>query len=170
MVSEAWFAPEDSASMNKIIPLALFTATLALGIGLTTPLMTVDRLYFFSQEPSLVAVIVSLWKGGEVLLALIVAAFSVVFPVTKLALMHLAVAQGRYAVSGTHRLLGHLSRWSMLDVLLVALVIFAAKTSGLAEVMTKPGLWFFAASALLSAAVSAVVLHGGGSRRPEGRA
>lgn len=146
--------------MRTIIPLSLFAATLALGVGLTTPLMSVDRLYFFTQEPSLVAIIVSLWKGGEIPLAVIVTAFSIVFPVTKLALMHIAVAQGRYAVSGAHRLLGHLSRWSMLDVLLVALVIFAAKTSGLADVATKPGLWFFAASALLSAAVSAIVLHG----------
>ncbi len=37
----------------------------------------------------------------------------------------------------------------MLDVVLVALVIFAAKTSGLATAFTQPGLWFFAASAVL---------------------
>ena len=49
-----------------------------------------------------------------------------------------------------------LSNWSMLDVVLVALVIFAAKTSGLATAATKPGLWFFAASALLTAVASAL--------------
>ena len=42
----------------------------------------------------------------------------------------------------------------MLDVLLVALVIFAAKTSGLAAAITQPGLWFFAASTVLAAVAS----------------
>jgi paraquat-inducible protein A len=49
----------------------------------------------------------------------------------------------------------------MLDVVLVALVVFAAKTSGLATAFTKPGLWFFAASVVLTAMASAVL-----KRRP----
>jgi paraquat-inducible protein A len=40
--------------------------------------------------------------------------------------------------------------------MLVALVIFAVKTSGLATAATKLGLWFFAASALLGAGASAL--------------
>jgi len=34
----------------------------------------------------------------------------------------------------------------MMDVLLVAIAIFAAKSSGLANAFTQPGLWFFALS------------------------
>lgn len=145
--------------MKIVIPLALFVATLALGIGLTTPLISVERLYFFSQEPSLAEIIASLWKGGDRLLATVVALFSVVLPITKLALMQIVVAEGRFAVTRVHLWIGHLSKWSMLDVLLVALVVFAAKTSGLADIAARPGLWFFAGSALLSAAASTVVLR-----------
>ncbi|MNL72332.1 Paraquat-inducible protein A [compost metagenome] len=58
------------------------------------------------------------------------------------------------------RLLPHLSRWSMMDVLLVAVVIFAAKSSGLAEAFTQPGLWFYAISALMAGA-----LHGLAEKR-----
>ena len=36
----------------------------------------------------------------------------------------------------------------MMDVMLVALVIVAAKTSGVADAFTQPGLWFYAGSAL----------------------
>ena len=54
-----------------------------------------------------------------------------------------------------------LSNWSMLDVVLVALVIFAAKTSGLATAFTQPGLWFFAVSAVLTAAASALAKRKG---------
>jgi paraquat-inducible protein A len=45
----------------------------------------------------------------------------------------------------------------MADVLIVALAIFAAKTSGLAEAATQAGIWFYAAATLLSA-IAAVVL------------
>jgi paraquat-inducible protein A len=48
-----------------------------------------------------------------------------------------------------------LSKWSMMDVLLVALVVFAAKTSGLAAAVSQPGVWFYALSTLLVAAASA---------------
>ena len=53
-----------------------------------------------------------------------------------------------------------LSKWSMLDVVLVALVIFAAKTSGLADAASRIGLWFFAASSLLTALVPALARKG----------
>ena len=49
-----------------------------------------------------------------------------------------------HAATGHSGWLRALSNWSMLDVVLVALVIFAAKTSGLATAFTQPGLWFFA--------------------------
>jgi paraquat-inducible protein A len=42
-------------------------------------------------------------------------------------------------------------------------VIFAAKTSGLATALTQSGLWFFAASAVLTAASSALLKQ----RKPE---
>ncbi len=42
----------------------------------------------------------------------------------------------------------------MMDVLLVAIVIFATKTSGLAQAFTQPGLWFYAGSSLAVALLS----------------
>jgi len=145
--------------VKTAIPILLFAATLSFGLGLVLPLMSVDRLYFFAREPSLVQVVASLWKGGDLLLAGVISLFSVALPAAKLALMHLAIAGEGYAVPGAHRLIRPLSRWSMLDVLLLALVIFAVRTSGLATAASEPGLWLFAASVLLSTAISAKVLH-----------
>ena len=48
------------------------------------------------------------------------------------------------------RWLSYLAKWSMMDVLLVALVIFGAKTSGIATAIAQPGIWFYAAAAILS--------------------
>jgi len=52
---------------------------------------------------------------------------------------------------------GLLSKWSMMDVLVVALAVFAAKTSGLASAAALPGLWFYAGAALLSALAAALI-------------
>jgi len=48
------------------------------------------------------------------------------------------------------RLLPLLSKWSMMDVMLVALLTVAARTSGVTSAFTQAGLWFHAASAIVS--------------------
>ena len=140
--------------MRIALPVSLFLATLCFGLGVTLPLLRVDRLYFFSDEPSLVGMVSGLWTSGDFLLATLVALFSIVFPATKLMLLSVWAYAGQSAHDRIPAWFRALSNWSMLDVVLVALVIFAAKTSGVATAITKPGLWFFAASAVLTVAAS----------------
>ncbi|QOF70455.1 paraquat-inducible protein A [Aminobacter sp. SR38] len=143
--------------MHTLLPLILFAASICFALGIVLPLIHVDRLYFFADEPSLIGMIAALWRGGDWLLAIVVAMFSVAFPAMKLGLLHNAAygqAAGAVSIPGWFRAL---SNWSMLDVILVALVVFAAKTSGLATAFTKPGLWFFAASVMLTATASTVI-------------
>lgn len=142
--------------MRLVLPLVLFAATLSLGLGLVLPLVRIDRLFFFTDEPSLLAIVSGLWADGEALLSMVIALFSIVFPCLKLGLLHVAAYGGRDAHRSVPSWLRALSNWSMLDVVLVALVIFAAKTSGLATALTLPGLWFFAGSAVLTAAASSL--------------
>lgn len=142
--------------MRRLLPLFLFAATLSFALGVTLPLIRLERLLVFTDEPSLVAMVAGLWAEGDILLAAIVGLFSIAFPALKLGLLHVAAydsAEGHHLVPGWFQAL---SRWSMLDVVLVALVVFAAKTSGLATAFAQPGLWFFAASMLLTAAASAL--------------
>jgi paraquat-inducible protein A len=137
-----------------LAPILLFLATLSFGLGLVLPLLEVSRLYVLTDEPSLVDVVAGLWRSGETALAMVIGLFSIVFPALKLVLVHLAA----YGAAGrVPKWFGTLANWSMLDVLVVALVIFAAKTSGLASALTRPGLWFFAASVALTAVASAMV-------------
>ena len=143
--------------MRHALALTLFAATLCYGLGITLPLIHVERLWVFKDEPSLVQMIASLWSGGDIAIAAIVALFSVVAPAAKLMLLHMAAhdAEG----PGLPAWFRAIANWSMLDVVLVALVIFAAKTSGLATAVTKPGLWFFASSAALTASASWMTGH-----------
>jgi paraquat-inducible protein A len=143
------------------LPLVLFAAALSLGLGLVLPLMRVERLYFLTDEPSIIAVIAGLWMESEMLLATVIALFSIVFPCLKLGLLNIVAYAGNGAHDQVPAWLRTLSNWSMLDVMLVALVIFAAKTSGLAAAITQPGLWFFAASAILTATASALLKQRG---------
>ena len=146
----------SAPAMRYIAASILFAATFCYALGITMPLIEVKRLVFFTNEPSLIGMIASLWQGGDVLLAAIVALFSVLFPAVKLALLHVAAYGGGPGEVRVPATLRALAGWSMLDVLLVALVIFAAKTTGLATALTLPGLWFFAASVLLTATASAL--------------
>jgi paraquat-inducible protein A len=143
--------------MRLALPLLLFAATIAFALGVTLPLIRVEKLYLFTEEPSLTDMVATLWAGGEWILAVVVALFSIVFPSIKLALLHVAARSGDGAHGAVPAWLRGLANWSMMDVVLVALVIFAAKTSGLATAFTQPGLWFFALSVVLTVAVSALL-------------
>lgn len=137
--------------MNRLRPFFLLVSSLCLGLGISLPLMHFEKLWLFTETPSLLIIIADLWSENEILLALVVALFSIVFPVTKLWTAFLTVFQKR----ATPKWASALAKWSMLDVLLVALAIFAAKTSGLANAITQPGLWFFALSAITVALATA---------------
>ncbi len=135
-----------------------------LALGLTLPLVRFEKLYFFEETPSLVTIIATLWLEGSHLLAILVAAFSVVFPIAKL-LAVMVEAVGLGGADETRNgliasLLPVLSKWSMVDVMLVALVIVAAKTSGVADAFTQPGLWFYAGSALTVTAAHYALCRG----------
>lgn len=138
--------------MALIVPALLVLSALSLAFGMILPLVLFEKLYFFSETPSLLGIIASLWVQGNQLLAIVVGLFSIVFPVIKLiGVAFEATSKG----NGKHdrllaRLLPLLARWSMMDVMLVALVIVAAKTSGMAAAFTQPGLWFYAASAMMT--------------------
>jgi len=137
--------------MRLVLAAALVLAPLFFGLGIILPLVRFETLYFFDQSPSLLGVIAALWTGDDAFLAVVVALVSIAFPVIKLLAIS-AEAVGIENNSGlAMRLVPHLSRWSLMDVVLVALVIVAAKTGGIAEAFSQPGLWFYAGSALTAA-------------------
>lgn len=138
--------------MALIVPVLLVLSALSLAFGMVFPLVLFEKLYFFTETPSLLGIIASLWVQGNQLLSIVVGLFSIVFPVIKLiGVAFEATSKG----DGKHDrllagLLPLLARWSMMDVMLVALVIMAAKTSGMATAFTQPGLWFYAGSAVMT--------------------
>jgi len=131
-------------SMQRLRAFLLLVSAVTFGLGISLPLMRFDKLYFFSETPSLLDIITDLWSSNEVFLSIVVACFSILFPLAKL-MTGFEIVLTKKSKSG---LAAYFAKWSMLDVLLVAIVIFAAKTSGLASAVSQPGVWFFAISTL----------------------
>lgn len=133
--------------MWRKLAVVLAAGTFVAGIWL--PIMQIDRLYFFSETPSVLDLVEGLWERGDAALALLVGLFSIVFPLLKLLVLGLREMRVSRPQAKGAIVLQHLSKWSMIDVMLVAIAIFAAKSSGLASVVVLPGLWCYAASAVL---------------------
>lgn len=144
--------------MRAASGLLLALAAFCLALGITLPLLEMERLLVLTDRPSLVDIVTGLWRSGDRLLAVIIALASIIFPVAKIAALHVMLALSATPPEShpawarpVDRAVGFFGKWSMLDVMLVALAIFAARTSGLATAISQPGLWFFAGSALASA-------------------
>ena len=144
----------------------LVLASAFLALGVTLPLVRFERLWLFEDAPSLLGIVEDLWLGEERLLAAFVVLVSIVFPCAKLLLAQVTAIDR----SAPPRWLAGLSKWSMTDVLLVALAIVAAKTSGLAEAVTEPGVWFYAGSAICAYAATALPTHARRARATADRA
>lgn len=143
--------------MRYVLPVLLVLAPFLFALGLTLPLMTFEKLFFFKEDPSLLGIIASLMDSNAAL-ALLVALFSIVFPFVKMAAVAAeALAPAGSEGSGFAKLVPLLTKWSMMDVMLVAVVITAAKTSGLANAFTEAGLWCYAGAALMTTVIQWIV-------------
>ncbi|AXS41742.1 paraquat-inducible protein A [Breoghania sp. L-A4] len=140
--------------MRLFLSLLLPLASFSFALGLTLPLVRFEKLYFFEETPSLIEIVLELTRGEDAALGVLVGCFSIALPAVKLLLLHVVAFGGGRGRSLT--LLGAVGKWSMMDVMLVALVIFAAKTSGFATAVTQPGIWFYA-FATLASAVAALI-------------
>ena len=134
------------------VPLLILSAFILLGTGLSLPLFHVTQMVFWKGSYSVITSIQELFKQKEYFLGGIILLFSVVFPITKLlSLFVLWTAK----LSDPKRLAGlrwleFLGKWSMLDVLILALTIVAVKLKSLATVRPQEGVYVFSVAILLS--------------------
>ncbi len=143
-----------------LVNLLLLLAAALLALGLKLPLVSVEKFWFFGNSVSLLSAISQLWRGGEQGLALLIGAFSLLFPVIKLLLL-LVIWNLEDSGSPRHKVhlkwLDTYGKWSMLDVFVVALLVVTLKLGMLAHARVEFGLYAFAASVVLTMLVSAWV-------------
>jgi len=142
--------------------LMIVGAVTCLVLGLTMPVIELTYFYVWSDTHSFISIVRALYAEQELFLAGILVVFSMLFPAIKL--LYLLVAyMGMATGSGTHqRMLSRMSwlgKWSMLDVLVLALVIFYVKASAFTEAAALPGIYFFSGAVLMTMIAYALVEH-----------
>ena len=137
---------------DRILGFVLVATLGALIAGLLLPAITVRSL-FISQEFSLVESVLSFLGQGDWFLFIFTFLFSVVFPVVKLvtgiALWFFLDATSSYA----RPVLGWLatfSKWSMLDVFIIALIVLVADGRLLTSADIQIGAIVFSVAVLIS--------------------
>ena len=135
-----------------------FLIVLSLGMFLTAlclPLMRVEKQLLWKHwrnDYSVITGVSGLFDQKEYALAAILFFFSIVFPLVKFVGLSIIWAV-RLPKDNRQRLLhwlGILGKWSMLDVLVVAMLIVLVKLGPLAKVEPQTGIYVFALAILLS--------------------
>jgi paraquat-inducible protein A len=143
----------NAAGLDRALGLVLLASLGLLLAGISLPIMTVRSLLIFGEDISLLEGLQQLLDQGEYLLFAILALFSIVFPLAKMALAWAVWRFARRHGKRLHSLLARielLGRWSMLDVFVVALVIVAFKLSLITNVTVHAGIYLFAGAIVLS--------------------
>jgi len=132
-------------------------------VGLQQPAVTVSSFWLYKQDLSILDGIQSFFTEGQTALGVLVLAVSVVFPIIKILLGLFLLARGRQGNRPTGLLLAALvwlSKWSMTDVFVFALIVLVLNGQLLTSADIHGGVALFGGGVLLSAfAVSQVRRH-----------
>jgi len=147
---------QDSLTLpDKEVKLLLSLLIIATGLliaGLILPMMTITQLVVFSNSFSVYSAILELLENGQILLFIIVAAFSIVVPILKIGVLFKLILD-RSGNSATVKRLLHLmheyGRWAMLDVLVISILIVSVKLGAIASIEVHSGLFVFGLAVLL---------------------
>ncbi len=144
-----------STSQTSLLGL-LVTGLLVLLAALVAPIATLDQLFLDPDTYSIIGSIVNLWSRGDYLLMVLIAAFSVIFPVFKyLMLMRIVLANDEQCRADSNLgVLRFLGKWSMLDVFVTVISFGAANLGVLSQVEIHWGIYLYAAGVIVSMCVA----------------
>lgn len=136
-----------------LINLLLLVALSSLIVGVSAPLLTLEKLYFFENTVSLFSTVMELFTQQEWFLFFVIAIFSLCIPIIKIVslilIINVSYTKGSFLDKALH-IIEVIGKWSMLDVFVVALLLVSLKLGVLAKVDVHYGLYAFAASVLLT--------------------
>ena len=136
------------------VPLVLATAAACLIAGVTWPILLASLFIVFTQPLSMLDGVQALLASGDWLIATIIVAFSIVFPLLKIGALAILWARLQRGAPPPRLLIAAVEsfgKWSMLDVFVIALIIFTLKAGSFTDASTTPALYLFIAAFLLTA-------------------
>jgi paraquat-inducible protein A len=135
-----------------LLAIAIVSASVCLALGVNLPIIRLTKFVFWSTEHSLISTVRALIRDGQIFLGLTVLIFSIVFPVLKLLYLLLVSTLPLAEIQRQRRrlrALEWLGKWSMHDVLVLALTIFFIKNQGVYDAASLSGVYFFTAAVML---------------------
>lgn len=138
--------PRGLGGRRFLLSLAIIGASISLALGITLPSIKLTKFYFFATEYSLITTVYTLISRNQVFLGGLVFVFSILLPVFKiLYLVILTTMPAEALVRQYWRLkaVEWLGKWSMHDVLVLALMIFFIKSQGIYDATSLSGVYFF---------------------------
>jgi paraquat-inducible protein A len=124
--------------------------------GVLLPILEIERLGH-RHASSILLGSIELLLHGSWFVGLIVLVFSIVFPLAKILLLlelsWLSWLRHRHKAL-TYRIMEHVSKWSMMDVMLLALLVMLVKLGNLVEFRLGPAVVAFVMCVLMSMVAS----------------
>lgn len=142
-----------SAMRNFLLSFLIILATVFFALGIILPVIRFTTIYVWTNEHSIATIIWALYESNEYFLCAVVFAVSIFFPFLKLFYLLTLVTSPDLSPEFRRRsfsTMEWLGRYSMTDVMVLALMIFYVNSSGYTEAIVMPGVYFFAASALIT--------------------
>jgi len=152
-VTEPVLSKPLSPLRNFVLSFLIIVATVFFALGIILPVIRFTTVYVWTKEHSIATIIWALFENEEYFLTVVLFLFSIFFPFLKLFYLLTLVTspdippEFRKKSISTMEWLG---RYSMTDVMVLALMIFYVNSSGYTEASVQPGVYFFAASALMT--------------------
>ena len=140
---------------DRLAGCLLLVALPLLVAGLAMPAISITRLFVFTDTYSIAGAVFAFWASGNYLLFAMVFFFSLLFPAAKVLIALWVWNTGYEDAAGEKirricRLFAAISKWSMLDVFIVALTVLAVEGSLLGAADVHLGIVLFALSVILS--------------------
>lgn len=146
--------PQFQVSSKQLLGLKviLLMAAILFVTGLFLPMMTLTTLVFFDHSFSIASGVYELLLNQKYALFILIAGFSIALPSLKIMLLFrvlLALQSVNDKLRRYLYLMHEYGRWSMLDVMVVAVLIVTVKLGAIATIETHFGLYIFAVAVLL---------------------
>lgn len=138
---------------NFVLSFLIIIATVSFALGIILPVTRFTTVYVWTNEHSIATIIWALFENKEYFLTVVLFLFSILFPFLKLLYLLTLVTSPDIPPEFRKRSIATmewLGRYSMTDVMVLALMIFYVNSSGYTEARVLSGVYFFAASALIT--------------------
>ncbi|MFK8028103.1 MAG: paraquat-inducible protein A [Gammaproteobacteria bacterium] len=115
-----------------------------------SPLLSISELYIFTSTISIYSALQTLLAEKEWLLFGVILIFTIVLPSIKYTLLIVGGVRPNLLSRHNFKMLEAISKWAMLDVFIVAVIVASVKLKLFADAETHYGLYLFVIAVLLS--------------------